>query len=77
MPDFAIPQDLPVAITNEAELAVAHQLARLIDADEPPGMAAAMLAVAVIDFVRDRDSPTAAFLAGVIYGLRKEFPRHA
>lgn len=77
MPDFAVPQHFPVVITNEPDLTVAHQLARLIDADEPPGMAAAMLAVAVVDFVRDRESPTAAFLAGVIYSLGKEFPRRA
>ena len=76
MPDFAVPQDFPVVITNEADLAVALQLARLIDADEPPGMAARLLAVTVVELVRDREAPTAAFIGGVIYALAKEFPRH-
>jgi hypothetical protein len=50
-------------------------LAMLIDADEPPGLAARELARTVVSLVRDRESPDAVRISGALIRLGARFPR--
>jgi len=50
-------------------------LARVIDPDEPPGLAANVLARSVLALVEDRGAKTAALLASELDALLLRYPR--
>ena len=52
-----------------------HELATIIDADEPPGLAAHQLAKAVVSLVKDRESPQAILLTDMLNRLHPLFKR--
>jgi hypothetical protein len=51
-------------------------LTRIIDHDEPPGLAARNLARAVVSLVQDRSGPESIILESKINALNPQHPRH-
>lgn len=59
----------------QPRLELIHRLAALIDPDEPPGLAAHMLADAVLQLVENRGAVGAAQLVRAVQGLSLRHPR--
>jgi hypothetical protein len=63
----------PLRIVDGDDLRRALTMA--IDRDQPPGLAAAELARAVLSLVQDRDAKEAVHIAAAIADVAQRFPR--
>jgi hypothetical protein len=62
-------------MTNESKDRLARELAAFIDPDQPPGLAATVLANAVLDLVEHRDGKACVYIAADIGDLEARHPR--